>query len=614
MDSPELKWYEIQPSLGAWDGDVLMILDCCYAFQAVRDRDSRTFELLAACGIRESTPQAGPLSFTSALINIMDSMLRAGGVVKISELYDKLLKLESPLAATPLRALWKGEESIELRPVLESSIGDSIRERPTPLTILTLTISLSRKVDDVVLKRLNRWMRTYLPKGVETLTVDKVFARVETIQAFLQQTQIPDLQKRILHELKGRDLLEDITLQTRAQGIDQPSDHDRTLLVRSILQELQNWNDAVYQSLETNLLLNPHFYSKHSLHDLSLSAPARALGLADAARMRLLALTLDDDAGLASIKPLRYDRFERLKFSQIHPGAMHTYGKLETTYVLIERRNYSAQLPREKMARNVKRLDRLLRETTSSSLPIAEYEGYVDEPMNSCFGLIFRLPIRALEAPVHRTLKDLYEKVPMMPLNSRMKIAYSLASGISNLHAVGWVHKSLCSTNILFFPDPEATGNSGRGLKLSQPYLFGFDLARPQAASSEHTKEYRASRFLYTHPQRWAAPQETFNSIHDIYSLGVIFLELGCWKIASEFDPVKQGFAEVNDEWQIRKHLIAAAKTYLPHYAGRRYSDIVLSCLSGSLAPSTSDHNPAQLLTDFRHTILEGLLKVSASL
>lgn len=614
MDSPELAWYDLQPTLDSWEGDVLLILDCCYAFQAVRDRDLRTFEILAACGIRETTPQAGPYSFTSALIEVMSSMLRVKGVVEVSKLYDELLKLESPLVATPLRKLWKGEESIVLRPVLKDLVETSIRDRPSPLTILTLTLSLSQKVDDAILKRLSRWMRTYLPKDIETLTVDNMVERVGTIQSVLQQTHNPDLRTRIQYDLKGSGLSEEITLQTTTQRSDQPNDHSKTLLARSVLQELQKWNDTVYQSLEANLLLNPSISSEQRLHDLILSAPAQALGLADAARLRLLGLSTLDDDGLASIKPLMHNTVQRITFPNVPPGAMHTYGNIGATYVLIERRNYSPQLLREKVARNVKRLDRLLREAVMPSLPIAKYEGYIDEPKNNCFGLVFQLPIKTLEAPVHRTLEDLYKKVPMMPLNSRMKIAYSLARGISNLHAVGWVHKSVCSTNVLFFPDPEAISNARRGLKLSQPYLFGFDLARPQEASSEHNKEYRTARLLYTHPQRWGAPQESFNSMHDIYSLGVILLELGCWKKASGFDPAGQGFAETNDEWQIQKHLLGAAKTYLPHYTGKRYSEIVCSCLSGSFASLPSEQNPAQLLADFRKTILEPLLKVSATL
>jgi hypothetical protein len=88
------------------------------------------------------------------------------------------------------------------------------------------------------------------------------------------------------------------------------------------------------------------------------------------------------------------------------------------------------------------------------------------------------------------------------------------------------------------------------------------------------------------------------SSIHGTYSLGVIFLEVGCWKEASGFDFVKQEVAETNDGSQIRKDLIATSKTYQTHRVGRRYCDVVQTCLSESLAPSGSDHNPAQLLTD----------------
>ena len=71
VGGPTLNWYEVQPILLGWEGDILMILDCCYAAQAGRDRQSRIIELLAASANNKRTPPAGPYSFTTILMGVM---------------------------------------------------------------------------------------------------------------------------------------------------------------------------------------------------------------------------------------------------------------------------------------------------------------------------------------------------------------------------------------------------------------------------------------------------------------------------------------------------------------------------------------------------------------
>jgi hypothetical protein len=615
MTSPELKWYEIQPSLGAWKGDILMILDCCYAFQAVRDHDSRIFELLAACGIRETTPQAGELSFTSAMIDTMETMLDETHTIVVADLYDRLLKLQSPLAGTPMRKLLKGDESVTFKPIESPRIG-TVAVIPKPIAVLSLTISLSQKVDDNAMKRLARWMRTYVPKGVNAIIVDSILSKTEEIQSFLQKSPGSRLREEIAHELKSHSLPDCLTLQPTLETETPKNKRDEIELVRTNLQDIQNWNDRVYQSLQSNLLLNPDFSNDEAMYELMLSPHAKALGLADAARMSRLNLTLDDDSDLHTIKALPFDAIKPVIVPGLHHNGIHTYGMLGDAPVIIEKRMYSPNLPREKVLRNVKRLAKLLKGAHSSSFCIADFEGFVDEPLKNSFGLVFRVSLKTLDGPLHMTLRDLYRLTKKTPLNYRLGIATALARAISNMHAVGWLHKSLSSANILFFsdPDPERNLTKSFALQPSRPYLFGFFMSRPLAASSENNKEYRRKTQIYTHPRRWASPQETFYPMHDIYSLGVILLEIGLWKGASELDPTRQNFEDANDERQIQKDLIAVAQAELPHMMGKRYCNIVISCLSGSFEAMGEGKDASLLHKEFRYLVLESLVKMSTCL
>lgn len=95
---------------------------------------------------------------------------------------------------------------------------------------------------------------------------------------------------------------------------------------------------------------------------------------------------------------------------------------------------------------------------------------------------------------------------------------------------------------------------------LSQPRLFGFDLARPTAAISDETREFRPSRLIYTHPKRWGRPAEVFDKIHDIYALGVTLLEIGCWRQAVRLNRTGRGFPDMASEDLVREELLRVAR------------------------------------------------------
>jgi hypothetical protein len=79
--------------------DVLIILDCCYAGTAGRDKVTGTKELLAACGMEVEAEGLTPYSFTRNLID----KLRSFGTrpFTVSELYERLVKAKRRLQNTP---------------------------------------------------------------------------------------------------------------------------------------------------------------------------------------------------------------------------------------------------------------------------------------------------------------------------------------------------------------------------------------------------------------------------------------------------------------------------------------------------------------------------------
>ncbi|KAL8986954.1 MAG: hypothetical protein Q9169_008742, partial [Polycauliona sp. 2 TL-2023] len=96
---------------------VLIILDCCYAANAVRDTsESTTKEILAACGRENPTLGVGARSFTSALIEELQAFGEQPFTVAM--LHNRLITMRWRLAFTPVYALLSehGGHSIELAP------------------------------------------------------------------------------------------------------------------------------------------------------------------------------------------------------------------------------------------------------------------------------------------------------------------------------------------------------------------------------------------------------------------------------------------------------------------------------------------------------------------
>jgi hypothetical protein len=96
-----------------------------------------------------------------------------------------------------------------------------------------------------------------------------------------------------------------------------------------------------------------------------------------------------------------------------------------------------------------------------------------------------------------------------------------------------WVHKSFSTHNILLFQDLEATREQGGGYSWESPFLVGFELSRHSLAISDpqNQRPMEWKQRVYTHPQRLGSDKVQnfvkFNKRHDIYSLGVVLLEIG---------------------------------------------------------------------------------------
>ncbi|KAG9772982.1 hypothetical protein KCU88_g5955, partial [Aureobasidium melanogenum] len=191
--------------------------------------------------------------------------------------------------------------------------------------------------------------------------------------------------------------------------------------------------------------------------------------------------------------------------------------------------------------------------------------------------------------PPPKSLNELIRENKTLKLPSvttRLDIALKLANTLLILHTAGWLHKDLRSENVVFFDND-----------WSVPYVTGFSFSRqdsPAEISEQPSSEPQAD--IYRHPHALGEPSTSFQKHMDLYSLGLILVELAEWKalkyiVKDCVDVRKQPTAaysvSLNDIAQVPKHLIDhEVKNGQVHYRmGDTYARQVGVCLNHGLSP-----------------------------
>ncbi|KAI0897506.1 hypothetical protein F4806DRAFT_403826 [Annulohypoxylon nitens] len=121
-------------------------------------------------------------------------------------------------------------------------------------------------------------------------------------------------------------------------------------------------------------------------------------------------------------------------------------------------------------------------------------------------------------------LNDLIKPKGHIPLlGERFQLAYTLACAFSRFHAAGWLHKGFHTGSILFFQK-----RGGQGIDVTEPFVTGFQYSRPQGADSlSYSPLDNKELDYYYHPDA----DKGFTRTLDLYSLGVVLLEIGRWEL-----------------------------------------------------------------------------------
>jgi len=279
-----------------------------------------------------------------------------------------------------------------------------------------------------------------------------------------------------------------------------------------------------------------------------------------------------------------------LDISDFKPGTLG-FGPLRSLSfsngpVLVEWTQYGKSIQLDHFYRRGHLLSLLNDEDLFRKFKTLRPRGVVVDSKNSRIGLVFELP-KDLDPPSQeRTLRGMLE-APPRPLGQKFAMAQTLANAFFSLQSVNWLHKSIRSDNILYFeqldrasdlqptsshnteigdPANQATIVPNDGLDgddqqskaanvesliagpspLPELYLLGWNLSRPDHPSelsesiSISTQGYKLTKELvrlYSHPDILLSAASgspvRFKLEYDVYSFGLILLEIGLWTTLS---------------------------------------------------------------------------------
>ena len=592
---PTLNWSDIQPNLKHIEGDVLLILDCCFAAQCLRDADRvlpPNVELLAACAMKLQTIKSGERTFTSLWKKVVLQLLRKREMVVMKRVVECLCHRDTNAVETPIHETpaWP-RQSICLEPLSKQRDDKSYKY---PEAAISLQVLLRSPLKDQVLQNFLYWLGKVTPREVLDIDVTELAERTTKMKNFVDRTtrgtsdtypsiEFPDGSKADIIQAWS-DFVVKIEKKVAALKAMSKTDLQHPLgehLPEVDVEELlHNFVGDVYQLqgiIERRLLWLPELYDqdvlKQKLPELG------GIGMTNAFQVRLQTLVEPEStffkAEPSSRIPIGDNVLSGL-ISEEHP---------ELGFVMIEYSAFRKDDPKfnDSLIRDrMNRLSKVLSTASVGEFRTAKCLGCISDQKRDRYGLVFENPQGRSVEPI-----SLYTilgpdakraKLAQRPtLGEKFNLASKIGQALLKWHCVGWVHQGIASYNVIFLKNVET-----KKVDYSKPYLYGFEHSREASGySARLPDQYDDIRDVYRHPERqgWY-PQGTHHKRHDIYSFGVLLFEIGLW---IQLAPGLQNRIKRNGHGSLAGYFREQVKGKLSADMGVPYERATEMCLSGDL-------------------------------
>ena len=222
-------------------------------------------------------------------------------------------------------------------------------------------------------------------------------------------------------------------------------------------------------------------------------------------------------------------------------------GAHDPQHVLFEKKAYVSNMTTTEKQFLKKRIDKLVIMLGSSSrsdhFRTLQCIGCIDDPGSLCWWLVFALPVDQegilldIDNPPQPVslLARLTMKNPFKPpLESRLLLASKLASTLGSLYGSGWLHKGIRSENVLFFNASlnKSVGLSDSKYDITEPYVAGFEYSRQDTEALTIDKRKNVEDLqsvIYWHPDYQGVPAQGYKIQNDMYSFGLVLVEIAWW-------------------------------------------------------------------------------------
>jgi hypothetical protein len=258
----------------------------------------------------------------------------------------------------------------------------------------------------------------------------------------------------------------------------------------------------------------------------------------------------------------------------------------------------------------IEKLVRTLRSASknSATFRVLDCAGWYEAPDH--FGIVYRPPVMGPDVRCQSLgnilLDPKYLDLLQQDLENRLNLSKALAWTLFELHSVDWVHESFNPDNIILFGE-EVPGHGIIKFDWGAPYLVGFDSSRTNTGvSGKANLDAQWNIRLYTHPDRQSQTYRRYHKIHDIYSLGVVLLEIGrlgsfmAERLSGKIFPAPLQLKDLYIQTAMSLHTVI----------GRAFRGAVLECLNGQFVNGNDDY---LLVGEFRNRVCQKLDEIRVS-
>ncbi|KAJ5171844.1 hypothetical protein N7492_004437 [Penicillium capsulatum] len=189
-----------------------------------------------------------------------------------------------------------------------------------------------------------------------------------------------------------------------------------------------------------------------------------------------------------------------------------------------------------------KSLEQLQQNARISHLGLLKFLGYCFDEPNARYAFLYQMPVDYF--PFLQNPSDLLKELKPVPLvalfpssedyrekrmpnlETRFRIAYDLLMSALHLRSQNVVHGNINSSNVIFFPGRNSHGSDESGLApdLRRPYLTS-----PARFSGDGPTPEPLPTTMYRHPEDKRSVEDDAAWAYDLYSLGLVLLEIGLW-------------------------------------------------------------------------------------